>query len=504
MKIRLANLANKRALILVSIPALIIAFLFYRILGANDQPEYRTAKVERGMIVSSVNASGQISLTNSVNVTTQATGVVKEVYVKEGDIVKAGDKLLTIELDQDGRLAKAKAWSAYLSAKSALDSALQNKSTASRSIKQANIDLANAQQNKLSLQQALERARADLAGAQKALNDLPADASELERQKKELELNAAEIGVTVAQQKYDGADAAIENARLGVSLANQAYKNAGNSIEKAQADVDSAWLSYQATLGTVTAPVDGRVGNLMVTVGTAITGSSSGGSVSSPGNSSQSNSAGGSTNTNSGGSNGVSGISTSSQKVATIVREGTPIATFNLSEIDIVKVKTGQKATITLDALPNKTFTGKVISIDKSGTVSSGVTTYPVTIQFDTTSDDILPNMATNASIITETKDDVLLIPSGSAQTIGNQSFVTVLKNGKTQQVPVELGLLSDSQIEVVSGLSEGDEIVLGTVSTASQQTSSGSSPFSTGFGGRGFGGSFGGGGMRPGGFGGR
>ncbi len=484
------KLAKRKAVVLIAIPVLIVGSLVYRALGSNSQPTYRTAKVERGMIVSSVTASGQVTLTNSVSVTTQATGVVKEIYVKEGDTVKAGDKLLVIDLDQNGQLAKAKAWSSYLSAKSALDSAKQNKSTSNKSIKQAKIDLTTAQQNKLSLQQALEQAQANLAGAQNAFNavqDKPSD--DLDRQQKALALQAAQDAVTLAQQRYDNADAAIDNAKLGVSIANQAYKNTGSTIEKAQADVDSAWLSYQATLGTVTAPADGKIGNLTVTVGSAITGSSAGSSASSSGSSAQSAS--------SGSGNSTSGTSSSGQKVATINSGSAPTATFSLSEIDVVKVKTGQKATITLDALPGKTFTGKVTSIDKSGTVSSGVTTYPVTIQFDTTSDDILANMAANASIITQTKDNVLMIPTGSSQTVGNTTMATILKNGRTQQVPVELGLSSDSQVEVISGLSEGNEIVLGTVS-GNQQVSSGSSPFSSS--GRGFGG---GAMMRPGGFGG-
>ncbi len=475
-----SKLLKRRAIVITVIPVLIVGALVYRALGSNSKPTYNTAKVERGMIVASVSASGQITPTNNVGVTTQATGIVKKIYVKEGDTVKAGDKLFEIDLDQNGQLAKAKAWAAYLSAKSELDAAQQNKISSNKSIKQANIDLTTAQQNKLSLQQALEQAQADLAGAQNAFNAVqnnPPD--DLDRQQKALALQAAQDAVTLAQQKYNSADAAIDNAELGVTMANQAYSGTGDAIEKAQADVNSAWLSYQATLPTVVAPVDGKVGNLTLTVGMAITGSSAKDSVSI----SNSSNSGSPSNVSTSGDNGSSGTSSSGQAVATIVSNSNPIATFNLSEIDVVKVRPGQRATITLDAFPGKTFTGKVLSVDRNGVTSSGVTTYPVTIQFDTSPDDILPNMAANVSIITDTKDNVLLIPSGVAQTVGNQTVVKILKNGQIQQVPVELGLSSDTQVEVVSGLSKGDTIVLGTVSGSQQ--GSGSSPFS---GNRGFG----------------
>jgi membrane fusion protein, macrolide-specific efflux system len=74
----------------------------------------------------------------------------------------------------------------------------------------------------------------------------------------------------------------------------------------------------------------------------------------------------------------------------------------NLTEIDVTKVKSGQKVTLTLDALGEKTLTGKVLAVNTNGSVSSGVTTYPATITFDSAIDDIYPNMAANATIITE------------------------------------------------------------------------------------------------------
>jgi hypothetical protein len=114
----------------------------------------------------------------------------------------------------------------------------------------------------------------------------------------------------------------------------------------------------------------------------------------------------------------------------------------------------------------------------------------------------VQPNMAATANIITETKDNVILIPVGAAKTSNGQTTVTILKNNQPQQATVELGLSSDTQVEVLSGVTEGDAVVTSS-SASSQQTgasarSGSSSPFASGFGGPGGMGGMGGG-MRQG-----
>jgi HlyD family secretion protein len=84
-----------------------------------------------------------------------------------------------------------------------------------------------------------------------------------------------------------------------------------------------------------------------------------------------------------------------------------------LTEIDVPKVKVGNKATVTVSAL-NKTFVGHVASIDISGSNASGVVTYPTYIQLDTQESELLPNMTISASIIADTKENVILVPNSS------------------------------------------------------------------------------------------
>lgn len=236
------------------------------------------------------------------------------------------------------------------------------------------------------------------------------------------------------------------------------YKNQQNVVNQAQTALNSAWLSYQQTSPTIYAPISGIISGLSLQEGSVIVET---------------------TNT--------SNSAQSATKIANIKTKALPMISVSLTEIDVPKVRLGDKATIKFDALTNKTFTGKVVSIDTAGTVSSGVTTYPTVIRLDTESDSILPNMAASASIITDTKDNALIVPVAAVQKqTDGTSFVQVMKNGQPTQVTVQTGLSSDTETEIISGLSEGDTVITGTISTAStQQSSQTQSVFGGGFGNR-------------------
>jgi multidrug efflux pump subunit AcrA (membrane-fusion protein) len=161
------------------------------------------------------------------------------------------------------------------------------------------------------------------------------------------------------------------------------------------------------------------------------------------------------------------------------------MAVVNLNEVDIPKVKVGDRATITMDAFPASTFTGKIVSIDTTGSISSGVTTYPAYIVYDSAIDGIYPNMAVDASIITAVKDNVVLVPNAAVQ----ESTIRIMKNGKMSSVDVTVGSSNDTQTEITSGVNEGDTVVTGTTTTGKSTTAT-TSPFSAiggrgGFGGR-------------------
>ncbi|MES2314348.1 MAG: HlyD family efflux transporter periplasmic adaptor subunit [Patescibacteria group bacterium] len=118
-----------------------------------------------------------------------------------------------------------------------------------------------------------------------------------------------------------------------------------------------------------------------------------------------------------------------SAAIATLIGEQ-KISTISLNEIDASKVKAGQPVKITFDAIDGLTATGTVSSVDLVGTVSSGVVTYNVKILIDTTDSRIKPGMSLNATIVTEQKDSVLLVPSSAIKTRGNIHYVQILDTG--------------------------------------------------------------------------
>ncbi len=209
------------------------------------------------------------------------------------------------------------------------------------------------------------------------------------------------------------------------------YKTSLESIKQAQTSLSSASLSLRQSSPVIYAPISGVVTGLTLQVGTVVSAT-----------------AGTST----------SG-STTTKKIASITTAAAPIMSVNLSEVDAPKVKVGDKASIMVSAL-NKTYVGRVASIDTSGSVSSGVVTYPTYIQLDSNETDLLPNMLVSASIIVETKDNVLLVPSTSVKTTSGETYIQTLNDGVLTPTPAEIGLLSDTQAEVIAGIEEGTSVV--------------------------------------------
>lgn len=389
-------------------------FLVTRIfLGKSAAPQYQTAVVEKGTLVTNVTASGTISSGNRVGITTSATGIVSEVYVQNGDSVSAGQKIADITPDQNAQQKQAAAYASYLAAQNSL----------------------NAAKSKMnSLQSALFKAN------QAFVND-------------------------AGTQNPDTSDPKYIEENADWQQAQADYTNQQGVISQAEASLSSAWLSYAQVSSTITAPTSGTITNLSLTPGQVI---SSGQSTASSDTSTPN-----------------SGSSTSYGTIT--INQGTPQAVVNLSEVDVTKVRVGQRATLTLDAFTDKTFTGTVTAINTSGSVVSNVTTYPATITFDSGEADIYPNMAVSAQIITDVKNDVLLVPSSAITGTGDNATVRVLKNGQAQTVNVTTGASNDTQTEITSGLSEGDTVVTSTFmqSQTSGRTGATTSPF----GGGGFGG---------------
>ncbi len=158
-------------------------------------------------------------------------------------------------------------------------------------------------------------------------------------------------------------------------------------------------------------------------------------------------------------------------------------------EVDINSVNVGQPAAITFDAIPNKTYNGKVFKTDMAGTVGQNSVNFTVTVQVTDADALVKPGMTANVTIITNQVKNALLVPSTAIFTDNSgKQFVYLVRNGVVTEVPVTIGAASDTTTQITDGtLQEGDTIVLSFASSAS----------STGGGFGLFGGGLGGGGVR-------
>jgi RND family efflux transporter MFP subunit len=156
-------------------------------------------------------------------------------------------------------------------------------------------------------------------------------------------------------------------------------------------------------------------------------------------------------------------------------------------EVDINNVKIGQPAQITFDAIPNKTYTGKVLSTDLAGTASQSSVNFNVNVQITDADAQVKPGMSANVTIITNKVDNALLVPNTSIFTDANGGqYVYLVQNSATSKVPVKIGAVSDSVTQITSStLKAGDTIVL---SFASASTTGGLGAFRLGGGGGGAG----------------
>lgn len=296
---------------------------------------------------------------------------------------------------------------------------------------QTDIDLAKAYNSYLSTQQATESAKSQFLQSQ-------LDYETLNQQNDVKQGSVPEAQLSISRQKF---------------ITNQA------SYEVAQNNVNAAYLSYQSALKTasdknVKTPISGIVANVNVKNGDDLGGSTTKSST----NASTTSTSLTSTNT-----------SISSANIPIIIQNlKTRKAKIAVNEVDIAKIKLDQKATLTFDAIDGLTLTGKVEQMDNMGTITNSVVNYNVVIAFDTLDDRVKPEMSTSASIITDTKVDVLVAPNAAVKTNDNSHYVQVLTNGAPEQKPVEIGIVSDSKTEIKSGINEGEEVVTQTVSVSS------------------------------------
>lgn len=272
-----------------------------------------------------------------------------------------------------------------------------------------------------------------------------------------------DIDVATAQNAYDTAVLAVDQAKTSLVSAKtslaQTYRSSASvvsgqqasaavtqatlAVEAAETQVESAKIALDdakanATARTVAATMDGVITTLSIENGDSLAGGSA---------------------------------STSAPVVITDPNEYQAVVT--IAESDISAVEVDQRAVLTFDALSDVTLTGKITRVDTVGTNSSGVVSYSAVITPDIMNPSVKSGMTVTANIITETAADVLAVPSTAVKSSGGSKYVLVMQDGLPVSVTVETGLSSDSYLEITSGLTEGEEIVVSTSTSGSGGTTS-------------------------------
>jgi RND family efflux transporter MFP subunit len=136
-------------------------------------------------------------------------------------------------------------------------------------------------------------------------------------------------------------------------------------------------------------------------------------------------------------------------------------AEINLDETDIPRIQTGMMVVVSVDAFPGQQLTGQVTEIALSANVQSGVVLYPVTVRLDSTDLSLRSGMTVNVTFPVEERIDTLLVPYRAVETEDGQAYVTRVAASGSERVAVTLGLVTDTQVEILSGLEEGDVVTV-------------------------------------------
>jgi HlyD family secretion protein len=403
----------------------------------------QTGVVARGDLSAIVTASGEIKPKNYINLGANAQGPITQLMVKEGDRVRKGQVVARIERIQPQAELEAQ--------RAAVASSVADASAAEAGVNAQDQVIATAQATLDHSKSDLELARANFERYDQLYKNQLIARQEYEQYR--ATYNAAESSVRESAARLSQARAQRE--QIAAQL---------NSVQRrvTQAEAMQRRVSDVLAKFDVVAPIDGVVTNLPVRMGETV----------------------------------VPGIQNSSAStVMTIADMSLITAEVKADETDIVSVQLGQDATVTIEAIPNRVFHGKVTEIGNtailrsSGLAASQSTTssqeakdFKVVIALDDPPAEIRPGLSATAKIVTATRHDVLSIPlqaltvrtqheletpadsNAPVTRSGRQEVqgVFLVRDSRAEFRKVETGISGASEIEVTSGLAAGDEIITG------------------------------------------
>ncbi|KKS04066.1 MAG: Efflux transporter, RND family, MFP subunit [Candidatus Nomurabacteria bacterium GW2011_GWC2_41_8] len=544
-KIKSHVIAHKTISVVVLIIIISISYWSYKkITDTSGDIRYITAKVQRGTIISSVSGSGQVSASNQIDIKAKVSGEVVYIAAQDGQKVGTGAFIAKLD-DKDAQKSVRDAEVNLESAKIALEKLKIQKSN-----ENMNADLAKSYDDGFS---AVLNVFLDLPGIMTGLNDMFFKSSAGTQQQWNIDWYEGQVGngdhdqaVVLKQNFIDSYnkaktayDANLEKYKVvsrisdnptiealilqtydTVKLISDAIKNGNNfidfinsSIQKNDADTPAIITAHKASLNTYTSKTNTHIVNLL-SAKTSIKNykdafpnsgldiQSAELSVKQKENALQDAKdeladyyirapfEGTIAKVNIKKSDSVN----SGAVAATLITKK-QLAEISLNEVDAAKIKIGQKAALTFDAIPDLVISGVVADIDTVGTVSQGVVTYIVKTSFDTQDERIKSAMSVSAAITTDIRQNVLIVPNsaikslparqaGQAGTSYIESFdapsgssadgsTGIVSKAILNKIPVEIGLSNDLQSEIVSGIKEGDEIVTRTILPSTAATAS-------------------------------
>lgn len=521
------NYAIKNKYWVIGLILVIIGGLYYTYTKMSDtstETKYVFSEAKKGILVSSVSGSGQVNPVNEIELKPKASGDIIYLNAIAGTKVKKGQivaKLDTTDVstnvrDANANLENAKiSYAKYVSQNS--DDKLNYNLTKAYDTGYSNVtdalaDIPTLLNNleDLKNKEVLSESTARITGGSKAL-DL--------RNKAESKYYQTETSVKALTKTYSGLDRKSSNDLINQSIA-EAYKTSKLmsdliKLEKDYVDYmyeesgrSAVYSQLQTSLSTYQTTINSHLNSLLSSV-TSIDDATSAFGDTALGAKSSSLSVVEKQNALKDAQNkyedyivrapfdgliassdvSVGDSASQSTVIAKLITEK-KVAEISLNEVDVAQVKIGQKATLTFDAISNLTISGTVAEVDLVGTVSQGVVTYKVKVAFDVDDERVKPGMTANASIITNQKNDVLLVSNSAVKKQNGNSYVEVsadstllintasttkgilLPQGTTKKM-VEVGLSNDEYTEIVSGLSEGDKIITRTISSSSSSNSS-------------------------------
>lgn len=431
---------------------------------AEAQASMETAVVERGMLRVTVDAGGSLAPNDEVALAFLSSGRVAGVLVEVGDVVEAGDVLAWLD-DADAREAVAEAEAQIRQAEINLATAQIN---AEAGLAQAELESAQTAYDEAfalaarigdqltSARVNLEQARDRLADAQEDYDTAwdPArdwelnvrrmkTALENEREATEKALEEAQYNLEVAQASYNLevtgiSEREVQDAWTKVLNAQVALESEPLNLEELELSLSQAQLkrvSAQRALEetVLTAPVGGTVTVLTVNEGE---------------------------------------MASAGQTAVVLSELAMLVVEINLDETDIAQVSVGQEVVVTLDAFPNVELSGEVTEIAPVAETQSGVVLYPVTVQLSPTTLPARAGMTADVEITTASQENALIIPLRAVHAEDGYTYVDRMGDDRIERVEVELGMMTDTEVEITSGLEEGD--VVSVVALSSQNAGGG------------------------------